>query len=104
MVHIYKDFFCDTDGIQITLYVKKSVTDKTRAKKENIGKDRYLAIGYYMDVKDMLNAILKQIQRNKIAEADDMSEFKEVLKRISEEVGIMTRFLDCNKILEQLPD
>ena len=45
MLHVYKDFYCDSDGMQITLYRKRITADEKRAKEDNLGKERYAAEG-----------------------------------------------------------
>lgn len=92
MTHIYKNFYCDSDGTQITLYELKLTTDSRRAKEENLGKERYNAIGYYTDIESMLNAVSRLIQRRKLAEAPEMSEMLEILKEIQAEIKELTTF------------
>ena len=46
-IQITGDWYLGTDGMSFTLLKRRVVQDNPRAKKENVGQERYETMGYY---------------------------------------------------------
>lgn len=101
MLHVYKDFYCDSDGMQITLYRKRITTDEKRAKEDNIGKERYAAEGYYTDLVSMIAAVIRRIQVDIIKDSED-GELLTIVNQFIDEVKKIRDVLDVRHIAEVL--
>lgn len=66
MIHLYDDFYFDSDGkYNITLYKKKIVAGTAKGGKpvrpENIGKPFYEPVGYYGTLEQMLSGFARKV-------------------------------------------
>jgi len=97
MTHVYQNYYCETDERQIVLYEKKEVSDTRRAKSENIGKDRYIAVGYYTNISDVLKSIVRQIEYKTLAK--DYDELIDAVSNMRKEVEKMMMKVKLDKKL-----
>ena len=101
MTHIYRDFYCDSDGIQITLYKKRITKDDSRAKEENIGKEKYVAVGYYTDLFNTIAAVIRQTQRDVLVN-EESEELISAVNRCADMIKEIKDTLKSSRITERL--
>lgn len=66
MIHLYGDYYTESDGCHnIILYKRSVVSGKTKkgepVKKENVGKENYESIGYYATIDGMIQGLCQRL-------------------------------------------
>lgn len=66
MIHLYGDYYTESDGVHnIILYKRSVVSGKAKkgepVKRENIGKEKYSPVGYYGTITDMIHGLSKKL-------------------------------------------
>lgn len=77
------DYRIESDSICFILKAKRIVKETKKTKEENIGEERWVAIGYYTNIDKVLEAIPRQV----LLDNDDLKEIIRKLNTISIKIG-----------------
>lgn len=80
MVYLVDNYYMSADTHNFILKEKFTIQDK---ESENYGKEDYRNIGYYANIKDLLNGIIKKYSRKQLYE-NNVKDIKTLTKAIKE--------------------
>lgn len=94
MIHLHGDYYFESDGVhQFTLCKKGIVTGDNpkgkQAKQENIGKTKYVPIGYYSTLESLLNGFVHKSSLE-IAALPDVKSVGDLCKKLHDLVDNLT--------------
>lgn len=100
MIHLHGDYYFESDGVhQFTLCKKGVVTGDNskgkQAKQENIGKTKYVPIGYYSTLESLLNGFVHKSSLE-IAALPDVKSVSDICKKLHDLVDNLTFSLIVN--------
>lgn len=90
MIHLCDDYYMESDGVyNIVLYQKRIISANQRggkqAKAENIGKEKYEAIGYYGTVESLLKGLCRKLTVRILAD-ESIKDLQEASKKLLEAI------------------
>ena len=94
MIHLCGDYYFESDGVhQFTLCKKGIVSGENakgkQAKAENIGKTKYIPLGYYATIDGLLEGLVRKAALE-IAALPDVKTFAEINARLSDLLDNLT--------------
>ena len=102
-LQITGNWYTGSDGMSFLLVKKKQIQDKTKAKKENLGVDRYDVVGYYATLGALAAGLYRYLSMEEMmnCNAKNLEEYiKSLDQRISRIKELDAAFVD--KIKKQI--
>lgn len=87
MIHLYGDFYTESDGVHnIILYKRSVVSGKAKkgepVKRENVGKEKYNPVGYYPTITSMVDGLSKKLMLEILAN-ENVRDLKDAVDRLN---------------------
>lgn len=100
MIHLYGDYYTESDGVRnIVLYKKTKVTGDgkkgAKAKSENVGKEKYEAVGYYSTVTGLIDGLSHRVMLNVLADPK-IKDLKTAVDRVNDVIDSLSFTLKVN--------
>ena len=100
MIHLYEDYYTESDGVNnIVLYKKGVVAEKpkkgSKAKAENVGKVRYEAIGYYPTITGLIDGLSRKVMIDILADRR-IRDLKDAVDRLNSVVDSLDFTIKVN--------
>ena len=94
MIHLCGDYYFESDGVHQFTLCKKGVVSGENAKgkpvkAENIGKTKYIPLGYYATIESLLDGLVRK-SALEIAAMPDVKTFAEINVRLSKLLDDLT--------------
>ncbi len=88
-LHLVDQWYVGTDGLSFTLAKGQVIQDGAKAKAENIGKTRYIIVGYYGTLSGLVAGLHRYLSMDVLARSDvnTLEEYVSELDRKIESVG-----------------
>lgn len=98
MVHLFDEYYFDTDERNYILYKEMDIKETHNTKKENIGKKKLVRRGYYTTVKGMLETIAQEKGLDVLRETDGIVELGVKLEQLEALCKQMESVLNIKKL------
>ena len=87
MIHLYGDYYTESDGCHnIILYKRGVVTGKAKkgepVKKSNVGKEKYDPVGYYPTITSLIDGFSRQLMIEILAN-ENIRDLKDAVDRLN---------------------
>ena len=100
MIHLYGDYYTESDGCHnIILYKRSVIYGKSKkgepVKKSNIGKEKYDAIGYYPTITSLIDGLSKKLMIEILAN-DSVRDIKDAVDQLNSIVDSLSFSIKVN--------
>lgn len=100
MIHLYEDYYTESDGVRnIILYRKIVVAGDAKkgakAKAENVGKTKYEPVGYYDTITGLIDGLSRKLMMNVLADPK-IKDLKTAVDRVNDIIDSLSFTLKVN--------
>ena len=100
MIHLYGDYYTESDGCHnIVLYRRSVVSGKAKkgepVKKENVGKENYDAVGYYGTITSLIDGLSHKLMIEILANKN-VRDLKDAVDRLNSIIDSLSFTIKVN--------
>lgn len=100
MIHLYGDYYTESDGCRnIILYKRSVISGKSKkgepVKKENIGKENYSVVGYYSTITSLIDGLSKKLMIEILAN-ENVRDLKDAVDQLNSIIDSLSFTINVN--------